>query len=261
MNKNWASNFSYEYYRELLKIAKRRYAIRPLSKAPSLLTQISDNNTHMLLRHDIDVSLTRAVPMAEIESDLGIHSTYMVIVDSPLYSIREKSSIRIMKYLRSLGHEIGLHYNVADKKRQKNVTIREVHRQIAKACSLLEEVIETKVSTISFHRPLTQFLRGNMFVVDRVNAYAAKLMDWYISDSKGSFREGEPLSMLLSPKHQLLQLLIHPIWWGETHQNPQNRLQNFFEEMIKNKTKHYTMKFSKSLASEVPSVMRSGLII
>ena len=59
----------------------------------------------------------------------------------------------------------------------------------------------------------------------KVNAYSRELMSWYLSDSAGNWREGEPLPLLSNPDRPLLQLLIHPFWWGEEHMSAGDRLQ------------------------------------
>jgi hypothetical protein len=72
-------------------------------------------------------------------------------------------------------------------------------------------------------------LRGPLKLAGVVNAYAAELMGWYVSDSKARWREGDPLATLDRPKGKVLQVLIHPIWWGPGH--PREKLQRFVGEV------------------------------
>src|SRR5688500_9944806 len=82
------ADFSYSYLRRLLRVAQERFAFTLLSDAYSA----SLNRQRLLLRHDIDVSLPSALPLAELESELGVRSTYLVQVDSPMYRLETPDS-------------------------------------------------------------------------------------------------------------------------------------------------------------------------
>jgi len=58
----------------------------------------------VILRHDIDRSLSRAVRMAELEASYGIQSTYYA------RTTRAVSKPELLEYLVQLGHELGYHY-------------------------------------------------------------------------------------------------------------------------------------------------------
>jgi len=92
----------------------------------------------------------------------------------------------------------------------------------------------------------------------RVNAYAKELMIWYLSDSKGYWREGEPLPKLFRPSKPLLQLLIHPIWWGDEHMLPEDRLQEFFDAETQGQSYQYIKALDTALADTIPAVRRRG---
>ena len=96
-------------------------------------------------------------------------------------------------------------------------------------------------------------------VVRRVNAYSRELMAWYLSDSKGNWREGEPLPKLLKPDKYLLQLLIHPIWWGDEHILPEDRLQAYFEVTTKGYSLERIKAFDVALAGHL-GIQRSGIV-
>jgi len=67
----------------------------------------------VILRHDIDFSLKSAVKFAEIEHDMGISSTYFVLLRTDFYNAASKESQNCIKRIKSLGHEIGLHFDEA----------------------------------------------------------------------------------------------------------------------------------------------------
>lgn len=259
MNKNWSKDFSFKYFSKIINVAKNNFDICRICDA-KLFKKTSKKKPQLILRHDIDVSLKQALIMAKMENNLNVKATYMIITNSPLYSIETKDSRRILLGILKMGHEIGLHFDIGDKNRNKEVGINLIKKEIFNALEKLENVIDQKALSISFHRPLPQFISGPLEVCGRINAYAKEFMDWYMSDSKGNWREGEPLQYLAKPKTDFLQLLIHPIWWGEKTMKPENRLQHFFEEETKNKDKEFAAKFSYNLSVSVPAVQRSGLI-
>ena len=48
---------------------------------------------HVILRHDLDMSIDAALPIAEIERDMGMSATYFVMVRNEFYNPFSKRSI------------------------------------------------------------------------------------------------------------------------------------------------------------------------
>jgi hypothetical protein len=254
----WSSDFTYKYFRRILDAIKGGFQCHPICESPQILG--SKGSPKLLLRHDVDISLPIACRMAEIEAECRLRATYMVMTNGLLYSLTDDDSRRILRLLIAMGHEVALHFDIGALEGNGKVTAIEM--EIDTACKQLEDVLGLPVQSISFHRPgsydglLSPFSQGPLFVADRVNAYAADLMGGYLSDSKGSWRDGEPLPKLLSPAKPLLQLLIHPIWWGEEHMAPQDRLEAFFLAETQGSTPSFTQTFDDRLAATVPAVLR-----
>jgi hypothetical protein len=225
----WAADFSYDYFRRLLRTARAHFDVYPVAEAPRALA--AGGRPTLILRNDVDVSLERALRLAEVEHALGARATYMVMTNSPLYDVDAPASRAILAEMLALGHEVGLHFDFEDAaQREGGAAVAAVEPAIEAACERLDAACGQPVRSLSFHRPLPQFLRGPSVVAGRVNAYARELMDGYLSDSGGRWRQGEPLPMLERPTSVALQLLTHPLWWGETHQAPADRLDAFFVE-------------------------------
>jgi hypothetical protein len=248
MNSGWSSDFSNTYFIRLLEAARSRFEPHLFKHAPQVLA-CPGIGRHIFLRHDVDVSVSRALRMAEIECAHGVRSTYYVMTASPMYTLPRHA--QLVREIAALGHEVGLHFDCPAQHRDRlplsnqdpcrtssnGVTYEHqdastellelLEAQIEIDCSVLEDILGNRVESLSFHRPDPWCLRGPMHICGRVNAYAAKLMEWYLSDSRGNWREGEPLPMLASPPKSVLQLLIHPIWWGDHHRSPQQRLDDF----------------------------------
>ncbi len=257
MSPGWSSDFSYKYFRKILQAIKSNFKLHLISEARKILNR--NGQPKLFLRHDVDVSLKRAFKMAEIEKEFEIHATYMVIANSPLYCLKDEASKDILQRLIDMGHEIGLHFDYSNCKHNNILDISILETEIDTTCKHLENITGVPILSISFHRPVQQFLRGSLSVCNRINAYSKELMAKYISDSKGCWREGKPLPMLLKNDEPLIQLLIHPIWWECEHKLPGERLQEFFEIETYGQSAQYVKAFSDSLSNTIPAVQRSGI--
>lgn len=256
MNFKWQFDFSYRYFRRILQAIKSNFELYLVSEAPKFLNIIEVGKPKLILRHDIDVSLKRGLRMTEIESEFRVPATYMVMINSPFYCIKDKTSRDILRQLINLGHEVGLHFDLNEEECNNNYKVSFVEAKIHSACEALESIIGLPVQSISFHHPIPPFLRGPLMIGGRVNAYAKELMTWYLSDSKGYWREGEPLPKLFRHSKSLLQLLIHPIWWGDEHMLPKDRLQEFFDAEIQGQSYQYIKTLDTALAGTIPAVRR-----
>lgn len=260
MGDGWAQDFSFAYFQKLLITAKTNFDLHFLSEAPNFFKK-RWKKPILIFRHDVDVSLKRALIMAEIEHQMGIGATYMIMVNSPLYSLKNKTTHNFLKKLVEMNHEIGIHFNINDDERNGHLNLKKIEKRIIRACKQVEDIIRRPVLTVSFHRPIKSMIGGPLLIGGKVNAYAKELMKWYLSDGRGYWREGEPLPKLLKPEKTFLQLLIHPIWWGEKHQVASDRLQEFFEAETKGKKPKEAVRFSTALAKTIVMVQRKGLIV
>lgn len=223
----WDADFSYGYLEALYGRIKRDFDLRLLGDLPK---QASSRRPCALIRHDVDVSLDRALVLAEREAAWGVAATYHIMIDSPLYEVRSERSIAAIGAIADLGHEVGLHYDVVARKTvDADSAVRE--HDIDVACRVLEEIVERPVRSLSFHRPTPDVIGGPLRIAGRVSATASELFGWYLSDSRGRWREGNPLDSLTKPRGDMLQILIHPIWWGEGNEPPGVRLREFLLEL------------------------------
>ena len=209
----------------------------------------------MFLRHDIDVSVKRALTLAEIEADCGVRATYMFIPNSRLYDIRNDGDTLLR--IDSLGHEVALHFDVDDQGREQGTDIRGVLDEIEMDCRTISDITGSPVRSVSFHRPMPQFIGGDLTICGRTNAYAEILMQSYISDSRGQWRNGDPVPLLKAAEATIVQLLIHPIWYGPIHMDPRQRLEEFFLSETRDLIRTERSKFDADFAFTVPGVRRA----
>jgi hypothetical protein len=107
----------------------------------------------IILRHDVDRRPKSALKMAELESKLGICSTYYFRINNQVL-IPE-----IIKAIEYLGHEIGYHYEVLDR----------TNGNREKALELFQKELEelrrhAEIKTIAMHgNPLTPWTAKNLW--------------------------------------------------------------------------------------------------
>ena len=75
-------DFTESHYNLLLKTAKKKYTFENFG------TKSSD--PHIILRHDVDISVHRALALAKLEKKHKICSTYFFRLRSEFYNIFEK---------------------------------------------------------------------------------------------------------------------------------------------------------------------------
>src|SRR5215213_3699364 len=149
-------DFSYGFYEDLLTRRRERFQLLPLRDvAPP---QPADP-PRLYLRHDIDLCLRSALRMGEVETRMGISSTYMFIPTSPLYDISSPDGMATLRRLKDLGHEVAIHFDVATSGIGNAEDREAVLDAIDDQCGIISEVTGSPVASVSFHRPLTQFLR------------------------------------------------------------------------------------------------------
>lgn len=179
---------------------------------------VNRSERHLVLRHDLDMCLDRAVQLAEVEAELGVRSSYFVLVRTEMYSVTSARSRRALQTLRQLGREVGLHFDAAG----LGETPEELDEACAADCRLLESVSRAEVRTVSFHRPTPALQGWPHPIAGRTHAYEPRFFRdmGYCSDSEGRFRFGHPLDHEAVKENRALQLVTHPIWWvadaGET---------------------------------------------
>ncbi|MGE0093992.1 MAG: hypothetical protein AB7M05_11700 [Alphaproteobacteria bacterium] len=208
------NEFSTAGYTELVRaLLARGYAARSFAEA-------DPSARHLVLRHDIDMSIEAAVPIAETEAALGVAAAYFVLVRSDLYNPFAPGGAAALARIVSLGHEIGLHFDAA------LYSEAALEDAAARECTMLEAFTGRPVCTISFHRPHPSFLGRAGVLAGRRHAYEPRFFRdmGYSSDSRGGWRHGHPLQHDAVITGRALQLLTHPIWWQDPPAPPAARL-------------------------------------
>lgn len=173
-----ACGFTIDHYVDtLVKARDKGYSIKPVC-------QYFNDKKVILLRHDVDYSISYAYDLANIEYDLGICSTYYIYFHSETYNALAPDSIKMIRAMREMGHEIGLHYDS--------------RYYLAGERQLFD------MHTCTQHHPSEN---RRIKLLQDPNDLPLK----YISDSARNWREGCFCQWIdRVPK---LHINIHPLWW------------------------------------------------
>lgn len=217
------ADFTLSGYGELLD------AFADLGYTSRTFHDVTPDAAHLVLRHDIDYCLEYAIPLAEIEAERKMQSTFYVLLRSEFYNPASSKSLGFIKRLRDLGRDVGLHFDASLYAQD----IESLDKACAKECSELECLIGQNVTTVSFHRPAPALIGMSSLLGGRLHSYQSCFFNdmGYCADSQGWFRYGHPLLHEKVQQGQALQLVTHPVWWyAESAEDPISRIQSFLAD-------------------------------
>lgn len=240
-------NLTIEFYGHTFRIDKR---IRPFTRDKSSFAEFTEDGLcsllhaleaggysfvrygerpdarHVLWRHDVDVSMHRAARLAEIEAERGVVATYFVNPRSVFYNLLEPEIEVLVRRIRSLGHEIGLHFD-AGAYSTATLTSDGLESVLRRERSFVENLLQSSIKAVSWHNPdqlnLLDFDKDE--IAGMLNAYAGRLRrDYaYCSDSNGYWRF-RPMAQVIGEGHDRLHLLTHPEWWTPEAMSPSEQI-------------------------------------
>lgn len=175
---------------------------------------------HVLLRHDVDISIQSAHKLAQVENQLGIHSAYFILLRSDFYNPFSRENTERLRSIIDLGHDIGLHIDLSVYECGPD----EIHRYVIEEARMLGELLKIPIYLVSFHRPTTimrDIAYQQIKLPGFVSLYEPSLFKdiGFISDSRGAWYHGHPLDHDAFKEKKAFQLLTHPIWWVDIKDN------------------------------------------
>lgn len=185
----------------------------------------------VILRHDVDITLNKALEMAKLENLLGVSAYYFVLLSTDFYNVNSEKSLKILKEIRKLGGRIGLHF---DEKKYNLKSKEDYIKYINYELNILSRVLEEKIETVSMHRPSKDFLEMDLGIPNVINSYQKKFFNdfKYVSDSRMNWRENVE-EIIDSEKYSQLHILIHPFWYSEKIESMEEKLEQFLKLAIK----------------------------
>ena len=196
--------FTYSFYKDLIHQIKRNdYTI----------TDYFDNcdKKRCILRHDIDFSIEKSLTFAKLEHELGVKSTYFVLLKTNFYNPLSKESISMLKEIISLGHDIGLHFDEKSYDENDNLVSK-----IVEEAKILSNQLNYELKVVSMHRPSTKSIDADFQIPNMVNSYSKYFFKSfkYISDSRKNWKEN-PFEIVESGKYNHLHILTHAFWYHD----------------------------------------------
>lgn len=173
-----------------------------------------------VLRHDVDFSPEKAVEMARAEAELvldgctGVRATYFLMMNTDFYNLFSAANRRRVQTLIELKHHIGLHFD--DAPYACGDDRQALCQKIAEERDALQNIAGVRVEAVSMHRPSQALLKMDVAVPDMVNAYGHLFFQEfkYFSDSRKHWKE-DVEEAVESARYRRLQILTHPIWYGQ----------------------------------------------
>lgn len=198
-------------------------------------------NKSVILRHDIDFSIDKALEMAKIEHSKNAKSTYFVLLTSNFYNVFSKESFEKLEKVMSLGHEIGLHF---DEKRYDIKTAEEMKKYVESEAEILSRILNHQIKVISMHRPSKFVLENDLHFAPFINSYSSKYLNYmkYISDSRMNWREN-PFQLIESGLYKKLHILTHSFWYSTANESLEHKLKDFLNQAIGERYDHINDNF------------------
>lgn len=213
--------FTYDAYRKLLKLLQSHgYECADYHNWEKF-------SRCVILRHDLDFDISRALEIAKIEASMKVRSTFFVLVHSDAYNALSFRNVDFLKSILHYGHAIGLHFD--------EMSYPEWAGDKEKICSFIREeatvlsrAIGTPVSSVSMHRPSQDVLGADLKIPGVINSYGNTFFYTfkYLSDSRCHWRE--PVKEIIaSEQYERIQILTHPFWYDKEDRDIRTSLLGF----------------------------------
>jgi hypothetical protein len=183
----------------------------------------------VLMRHDIDFDLEKALKMAELEASLNVASTFFFMLRTTHYNVFSREGSAVVKSILSSGHHLGLHFDCAS---YSDDSVEELCAAASLEAEMLESWFGCPVGVVSYHRPNAAVLSGNPALsAPRPHTYQSLFTGpiWYCSDSRGRWPADAPDKSTAFREKRPMHLLVHPIWWNEEPVGPYETLVRYID--------------------------------
>lgn len=233
-------DFTISHYRDILSLAVSRLDFC------DFINYSEVKRPAVIWRHDLDLSVSSALKIAEIEADYGISSTYFILPHSPFYNLLERQNVDSVKKIIQLGHKVGLHF---DSHFYGISSENQLEKELLYEKTFLDRLFETDIKCFSFHLTNGFTMKCEKYeYAGLVNAYASyfKTNAKYCSDSYGLWRFSRLYDFINEQTGPLNQVLTHPEWWVFPAMQPQDRIKNHInllaEKLQHDAQKNYTFR-------------------
>jgi len=218
------NDFTLENYRKLLMLALENYSFSFFIEKNLYAIKT------LILRHDVEFSVSIALKMAKIEHDLGIRATYFIQLHGDFYNALEGKTFKQIKEIESLGHQLALHFDAHFWEITREDQLESCLKKDKKT---FEKYFFTELKVFSFHN-------NNAFTLScikdtyagMINVYSNKFTKefGYCADSTGYWRYEVLEDRLREANDNLLQVLIHDGMWQDEVLPPRRRIYKVIDD-------------------------------
>lgn len=215
--------FTYKAYADMLALLKKeKYSFCDYHN-------YTKTERCVILRHDVDQSPAMTLPMAQIEAEQGIKSTWFALLGGDFYNTLSPRSIEKFKMLLEMGHEVGLHFDETAYGEIENA--EDCVKSILKEKEILSDWLGAEITTVSMHRPSKKMLEADLQIPGMVNSYGKTFFREfkYLSDSRCQWRE-PVVEIIRSGEYNRLHILTHAFWYRAEEQSMKAKLERFIAE-------------------------------
>lgn len=240
--------FTWDEYKKLLtELSGEKYLVLPLEH----MRQTYNNSKVVVgFRHDIDWNPIKAIEMAGIEKEFGIHATYFILPTAPYYGTLDKSGLvrkscldSVCKALYHKGAEIGIHNDLLtvmiedhldpfEFNKKELLYFRSLHipiwgtashgSAIARITVPNYQIFSDYAKSDSVRYMGVSYPIGEHSLEEYGFQYEAYFINFgkYYSESGGKWNDLNGLDGILerlkeSVPGDRIQILTHPDWWGK----------------------------------------------
>lgn len=166
----------------------------------------------LYLRHDVDLFPRPALEFAMLEASLGVVATYYFMVTGP-YNPAHGDHPALLREVVNLGHEVGLHYDLAGYPPHPDAARRQLDRE----ADVLGHLAGAPVRTITTHAPSLSGEDALRASDDYVHPHDPRAVEplAYVSDSCRAWRDETLLTWVSAELPLRAMLLTHPELWLE----------------------------------------------
>lgn len=189
-------------------------------------------------RVDIDLSVKKALTLANIFSRLGVKASFFVRLHANEYNPFSFENYRILKTIRDNGHEIGYHSEIMD---QAVIWSEDAADCLRRDIEVINKMLNIKIKGIASHGGMTGINNLDFWkersasefgllyeAYDKSEVFNLFEDSLYISDSewirwkcynRGVLQKDDHRSLAehIECKHPLIYLLIHPDTYFNSH--------------------------------------------
>lgn len=180
-----------------------------------IVSRITSPAGQLFLRHDVDFDLGLALDMARIEHDMGIKSSYFIMLTSSYYNAMCAKPTETVKEMLFLDRDVLLHFDPS--------CYVDIKEGLRKEKELFSQIYSIEPDLISIHRPgLGEIDIGVRHANLREYSWGPK----YFSDTNCLWKHGYP-----EPQKDMrtVQLATHPVWWMIKGKNEKEKCHNFIK--------------------------------